>query len=100
MSSHLSIGHLLSHLNIQVGMLSTHVLSVRDLCRMIAGFGSGAAFSLVSGMSGPTANPFMAAFTTGVLFAALQGGFYQVQLACKLYLLLLSSVVAPDLSIC
>lgn len=54
---------------------------------MIAGFGSGAAFSLVSGMSG-TANPLQAAFSTGVLFAALQGGFFQV-LTCSLSLLTL-----------
>lgn len=53
---------------------------------MIAGFGSGAAFSLVSGMSG--ANPFMGAFSTGVLFAALQGGFYQVGLYVSCHLLL------------
>ena len=45
-------------------------------CRMIAGFGSGAAFSLVSGMT--QGNPLMGAFSTGTLFALLQGAFYQV----------------------
>ena len=44
---------------------------------MGAAFGSGAAFSLVSGMSGGK-NPMMGAFSTGVLFALLQGGLYQV----------------------
>ena len=48
---------------------------------MIAGFGSGAAFSLVSGMT--TGNPFQTAFSTGVLFAVLQGAFYQVRVACQ-----------------
>ena len=43
---------------------------------MIAGFGSGAAFSLVSGMT--QGNPLMGAFSTGTLFALLQGAFYQV----------------------
>ncbi|KAL3141995.1 hypothetical protein ABBQ32_004638 [Trebouxia sp. C0010 RCD-2024] len=43
---------------------------------MIAGFGSGAAFSLVSGMT--QGNPSQGAFSTGVLFALLQGAFYQV----------------------
>lgn len=46
------------------------------LCSMIAGFGSGAAFSLVSGMT--QGNPLMGAFSTGTLFALLQGAFYQV----------------------
>ena len=44
--------------------------------RMIAAFGSGAAFSLVSGMAGP--NPIPGAFSTGVVFALLQGGLFQV----------------------
>ena len=43
---------------------------------MIAAFGSGAAFSLVSGMSGP--QPLMGAFSTGVVFALLQGGLFKV----------------------
>lgn len=47
---------------------------------MIAGFGSGAAFSLVSGMT--QGNPLMGAFSTGTLFALLQGAFYQVVTQC------------------
>lgn len=43
---------------------------------MGAAFGSGAAFSLVSGVA--TGNPFVGAFNTGVLFALLQGGLYQL----------------------
>ena len=45
-------------------------------CRMIAAFGSGTAFSLVSGMAGP--QPLMGAFSTGVVFALLQGGLFKV----------------------
>ena len=44
--------------------------------RMIAAFGSGTAFSLVSGMAGP--QPLMGAFSTGVVFALLQGGLFKV----------------------
>lgn len=44
---------------------------------MGAAFGSGACFSLISGMSGGT-NPVMSAFSTGVLFALLQGGLYKL----------------------
>ena len=44
---------------------------------MVAAFGSGAAFSLVSGMGG-AANPAQAAFTTGVCFAVFQGGFHKL----------------------
>jgi hypothetical protein len=43
---------------------------------MIAGFGTGAVFSLVAGMT--PGNPAMAAFSTGVLFALAQGGIYKV----------------------
>ena len=43
---------------------------------MIAAFGSGAAFSVVSGMGG--ANATASAVTTGIVFALLQGGFYKV----------------------
>lgn len=63
---------------------------------MIAAFGSGMAFSLVSGMGGTgaaaagaavgtaaaaatgTANPLQAAFTTGCFFALFQGAFYKI----------------------
>ena len=44
--------------------------------RMASAFGSGVAFSLVSGMA--TGNKFQGAFTTGTLFALFQGAFYQV----------------------
>lgn len=64
---------------------------------MVAAFGSGAAFSLVSGMGGASAggaaagaaagtaaaaagkaNPLQAAFTTGCFFALFQGAFYKI----------------------
>jgi len=62
---------------------------------MVAAFGSGAAFSLVSGMGGAAgaaagaaagtaaaaagqANPLQAAFTTGCFFALFQGAFYKI----------------------
>ena len=44
---------------------------------MIAAFGSGVAFSLVSGMAGGV-NPLQGAFTTGVFFAVFQGAFHKV----------------------
>lgn len=44
---------------------------------MIAAFGSGVAFSLVSGMAGG-GNPLQGAFTTGVFFAIFQGAFHKV----------------------
>lgn len=43
---------------------------------MTAGFGSGLAFSLVSGASGP--NPAANAVSTGVVFALFNGAFYKV----------------------
>lgn len=43
---------------------------------MVAAFGSGAAFSLVSGMGG--ANPAANAFTSGLLFAIFQGCSFKV----------------------
>ena len=43
---------------------------------MAASFGSGAAFSLVSGVGGP--NPIPNAISTGVVFALFQGAFYQI----------------------
>lgn len=61
---------------------------------MVAAFGSGAAFSLVSGMGASqaaagaaagtaaaaagTANPLQAVFTTGCFFALFQGAFYKI----------------------
>ena len=43
---------------------------------MVAAFGSGAAFSLVSGMGGP--NQAANAVTSGLFFALVQGGLFQV----------------------
>ena len=48
-------------------------------CRMISAFGSGAAFSLVSGMA--AGNKLQGAFTTGTLFALFQGVFFVVSRA-------------------
>ena len=45
-------------------------------CRMISAFGSGAAFSMVSGMA--SGNKLQGAFTTGTLFALFQGAFFVV----------------------
>ena len=52
---------------------------------MVAGFASGACFSLVSGMGsaspampGGTPNPLMGAFSAGVVFSLFQGGFYKL----------------------
>jgi len=43
---------------------------------MAAAFGSGALFSIVSGVGTP--NPVVNAITTGVAFAVFQGGFFMV----------------------
>lgn len=43
---------------------------------MVAAFGSGAMFSLVSGMGGP--NLAANAVTSGLFFALVQGGLFQV----------------------
>ncbi|XP_062219176.1 chloroplastic import inner membrane translocase subunit HP30-2-like [Phragmites australis] len=43
---------------------------------MAAAFGSGALFSIVSGMGTP--NPVVNAITTGVAFAVFQGGFFMI----------------------
>lgn len=53
---------------------------------LVAAFGSGACFSLVSGMGatassampGGTPNPLMGAFSAGVVFALFQGAFYKL----------------------
>lgn len=45
---------------------------------MIAALGSGAAFSVVSGINPPGSNPIIAALATGMSFAVLQGAFYKV----------------------
>ena len=43
---------------------------------MVAAFGSGAMFSLVSGVGGP--NQVVNAVTSGLFFALVQGGLFQV----------------------
>ncbi|XP_024030611.1 mitochondrial import inner membrane translocase subunit TIM22 [Morus notabilis] len=48
---------------------------------MVAAFGSGAMFSLVSGMGGP--NQVANAATSGLFFALVQGGLYQVSFTLK-----------------
>lgn len=52
---------------------------------LVAAFGSGACFSLVSGMGSqppvpgtPAPNPLMGAFSAGVVFALFQGAFYKL----------------------
>ena len=45
---------------------------------MVAAFGSGVAFSLVSGMASG-ASPLQGAFTTGVFFALFQGAFHKAR---------------------
>jgi len=45
---------------------------------MIAAFGSGAMFSLVSGMGGP--NQIGNMVTSGLFFALAQGGMYKVSI--------------------
>lgn len=43
-----------------------------------AAFGSGVAFSLVSGVGGGAGNPVMNAVSTGAAFAVFQGAFFQI----------------------
>ena len=45
-------------------------------CSMVAAFGSGVMFSLVSGMGGP--NQATNVITSGVFFALVQGGLFKV----------------------
>lgn len=52
---------------------------------MAAAFGSGALFSIVSGMGSP--NPVANAITTGVAFAVFQGGFFMVRISMFLFLM-------------
>lgn len=47
---------------------------------MVAGFASGFAFSLVSGVAPQSGPSLQAAFSSGVVFAAFQGGIYAVRL--------------------
>lgn len=50
---------------------------------MVAAFGSGAMFSLVSGMGGP--NQAANAVTSGLFFALVQGGLFKVCINGELY---------------
>lgn len=50
-------------------------------CSMVAAFGSGAMFSLVSGMGGP--NQAANAVTSGLFFALVQGGLFKVRIEWK-----------------
>jgi hypothetical protein len=59
-------------------------------CSMAAAFGSGALFSIVSGMGTP--NPVANAITTGVAFAVFQGGFFMVRIWECLLLMLIASL--------
>lgn len=54
---------------------------------MVAAFGSGAMFSLVSGMGG--ANQAANAITSGLFFALVQGGLFQVSFKRGFHLFLL-----------
>lgn len=47
-------------------------------CSMVAAFGSGAMFSLVSGMGAP--NQPANAITSGLFFALVQGGLFKVRI--------------------
>jgi hypothetical protein len=58
------------HLNI--ARISYNII----ICSMVAAFGSGAMFSLVSGMGGP--NQAANAVTSGLFFALVQGGLFKV----------------------
>lgn len=58
---------------------------------MVAAFGSGALFSIVSGMGTP--NPVANAITTGVAFAVFQGGFFMVRIWECLLLMEVASFV-------
>ena len=49
---------------------------IKYYCSMVAAFGSGAMFSLVSGMGGP--NQATNVITSGLFFALIQGGIFQV----------------------
>ena len=65
-------------------MLATLVsTNLALLGRMIAAFGSGASYSLVSGIT--QGNKFQGAFTTGVLFAAFQGALHKVNFGLYLH---------------
>ncbi len=54
---------------------------------MVAAFGSGAMFSLVSGVGGP--NQAANAITSGLFFALVQGGLFQVSFKREFYLFFL-----------
>ena len=50
---------------------------------MVAGFASGFAFSLVSGVAPQSGPSLQAAFSSGVVFAVFQGGIYAVRLPLR-----------------
>lgn len=47
-------------------------------CSMVAAFGSGAMFTLVSGMGAGAPNQAANAITSGLFFALVQGGIFKV----------------------
>lgn len=57
---------------------------------MVAAFGSGALFSLVSGVGGP--NQAVNAVTSGLFFALFQGGLYMVSIVFLQFNLLVVSL--------
>lgn len=63
--------------NAGISCVMKRVRGVEDVqSSMVAAFGSGALFSLVSGMGGP--NPAANAVTSGVFFALVQGGLFKL----------------------
>jgi hypothetical protein len=54
-------------------------------CSMVAAFGSGAMFSIVSGMGGP--NLAGNAVTSGLFFALVQGGLFKVSIKRKEFII-------------
>lgn len=70
---------LLPSICVLIAVVATKII----YCSMAAAFGSGAMFSLVSGMGGP--NQAANAVTSGLFFALVQGGLFQVSMK-KVYL--------------
>ncbi|KAL0905175.1 hypothetical protein M5K25_027361 [Dendrobium thyrsiflorum] len=63
--------------NAGISCVMKRIRGVEDVqSSMVAAFGSGAMFSLVSGMGGP--NQAVNAVTSGLFFALVQGGLYKV----------------------
>ena len=61
-----------------VSLFCENPIFVSMYCSMVAAFGSGALFSIVSGMGGP--NQAANAVTSGLFFALVQGGLFKVRL--------------------